>query len=1589
MKKLILAVVISNLLTACGDSSGDATKPVDPSIPSIPLEPSIPVEPSIPSIPLEPSIPVEPSIPSIPLEPSTPVEPSIPSIPLEPSTPVEPSIPSIPLEPSTPVDPSIPSIPLEPSTPLFDIIADQLCEDTFAASHTIDEQFFCSASAKDHINDASALKVNAYPSIDVCQAARTALLAEKDTYTNKQCVSGTIETLPPTEILPAKKTYQGSLLLNGTKLTGQIHCNGQELADNGHFTFKDGDNVSCSFGSLELLNKDIPLPEGWTRDSHNAMALDMKDDWSHGISVAAGAKVMAKISTCPAISTEVCLDELDSFDIAPLFSSGNNQDIDAFLNPPAAEETDEIDKAPSSHVDTSLTPEVSTGAKPDINASFVSAAAEDAYSYKPSSDVSVKTVSVLTDSSGKPIAGINYYTKSARGITDASGSMSYIWGETITLGLDTFTFGSIKGNQVEYLLTDVSENEIVKQNIDSLVARYATHSSEGVSFGEHVHQVFAQYPNAINEIININLPNGAQIEDTQYRVPDEFNAQFDSGLAQIIDAELNQNPAARYQAASPLLQKSLYVTDTLQQLYRDVDQFHVFHDNSAFYGEVGFARFMRSMNTANTAFPVLMPRNDVNYWLPFGAEQAYRRDDGFPYVTDAKIIDADSDVVLKRPEKVGKDTATYNLPVITAGQIGKGNVVFMGNSMYPNILSKPENYWAGGEEAGKDNGSMPRFFSNMFTWFVPEYANGKNAINVGTNIGKVWHSRVNSNQQYDFYIDESYKLNVETFSSGNYDNLVPATTPVLILQAYETGLFGDGMSVKVLADISKPLLSASDVTALINYVNAGGNILFMDGIEQLNPEPIARLADTAGIALGGANLARTRQAYCGESYYCQAPYPNARASFTDTLVTYEKFDDMSKFEVNDDGTVTFPSPIDKPTFNVAQFKTTAEDGTEQNNFAFYSVKTEAERLEAVAKIKAAFPKVKECTDANYDYEIGCIETRKGHGFATGHRYYRPRFTRYEMSPDVVNTMVKAANLGANVTKLYQHELYYRSKGNEGTRLSLNELNQTYDNLSIWLWNDEQYQYVAGVQDELGFKQAVDFLNCYTQDVHQPDNACNEQTRKKLTDYGMLTETGELNPSYPLNYQEKPLTRIMLGRSYWDNDISVDTSIYPGNTASSGGHASVNVETFNNAVIGTANNMQSTGLWAVKRNVVTVTGDHDATITVALVDDVTGKHQHELALKRPSRVQKSWHHTAGDTTEIIAPYGGLIYIKPAKTTELNSVEYRFSGVLEASLWKDGDWKNPVNPDVPLAEIVTGHFVYTTPVQNVTATNIQEFADGMNSFANKASDFHARDNTQGNMRFTDESLPEHSHRFVNDVQISIGAAHSGYPVMSTTYSRNRNTIPTNPVDDWLLWHEVGHNLAAAPFNVKGATEVANNILALYMQEQRNNGTGEMDRIKTDIQKAPMMISRDHGHVWSHGDAGSRLVMFAQLKVWAEDHFKIAAHFAGETIPEFYDEDEGWNMIKMMHREARNIDNQACSAQNALGLREGDLLMACASQVSGYDLTSFFEAWNPSEISVVTADGSRDYDGGISASGIAYVKSLELTIPEIKPESINAIK
>ncbi|CEO39504.1 Accessory colonization factor AcfD [Photobacterium kishitanii] len=1432
-------------------------------------------------------------------------------------------------------------------------------------------------------------------------------------------------SIPPSVLDPAIQTHIASISTSGVKIIGDVICNQQQLSSDGIFTVKDGESFTCYYGSVELLSVQVPLPKAVTGAlDQKILNFDTNAAFSDQLVAENSALLLKKVSTCQSTAGQVCLDELNSFDISDLYGSDNNDAIDAFLHPTVSDEadkeTEQVDKAPSSHVDPSVKPEV-TVTETDLNAGFISAAAEEHYVYKPSSELREITSAVLTDDNGQPITGVNYYTASSRGITDAQGTFEYVWGEVITFGLDTFTFGEVKGNQLKYKLTDVTDNTIIKQNITALIERYAKKDGNSVLFGENVHKTFALYPNAINEIINIKLPNGAIIEGTSFTVPNEFEQQFNAGLALDIDNQLRLS-SYDYQTeiVNTVKTSTGNINATLKQLYTDVNQFHIFHDIGSYYSASGYARLMRNLNISNTAFPILMPRNDSNFWQSFGEYQAWTRELK-PHVVDAKTIDANSSVVMKRPPVVGNSNVTFNLPGITVGEIGQGRVIFIGNAFYSSVLSCPDSYWGSKsltiknqqclyQENGEfvdptqntqyDNGDMAQFFKNVFTWLATDYQNGAQSLTVATNIIQAPyfdHGHQSWLPKYDFFIDPRFNITLENVASGGYAGLDPLSTPVLLLQSYELKI-----SVgSVTSNIEQPKLTLEDINALIEYVNAGGHIIFMDSIAEINPEPLAKLADMAGVSLGGSNVAHdtTQQNNCGVSYYCQGNItPNVHTVTEKELVVYERFEYLSepesKIKINSDGTITWPKPNKMPKLEVASFPISDEAA---KRYAFIEVENAQQKQAAIDEIKAAFPGVQQCNDS-YEFEVNCIETRKGHGIPSFGNYSRTNYERYPMNVEVVDSMVQAANLGANLDKLFAHELYYRTKGQQGKRLSLTELNQTYDNTSVWMWNDEQYRFDGGV-DELGFEKAVEYLNCYTNDQHNGGGVCTTTTRDQLIQHNFITENGELQPSYPLNYQEKPLTRIMLGRSFWDLGIKVDTTTYPGRPLITNDTAKVAISTASGGVIGTANNMQSTGLWAPQHQDVTINGGVAATITIALVDDLTGMEQHELGLKRPPRVQKSFAYN-GSSLTFQVPYGGLIYIKPTVLdSDLSSmVNFDFTGVAKASFWKNGQWVNPINTDVPFAEIDTGHVIYTTPVNNIanyTVADMKGFSDEMNTFANAASDFHGRDQQQlegMNRRFTYDALPEYRHRFVNDVQISIGAAHSGYPVQSTTYNSAATTIPTRPVDDWLLWHEIGHNLAAAPFSFSGSTEVTNNILALYMQEQRPAPDNSMSRVKSDIQKMPILFARDKGHVWSHGNAGVRLVMFAQLKLWAENHFNIEPWYENAELPSLYGTDQGWNMFKLMHRKARgekgtNENINYCSASET-GLSQGDLLMVCSSYVSGYDLSSFFTLWEPSEVMSVLPNGDKLYDGGISAKGLQVLSTLNLQLPEIKPEDITSL-
>jgi len=1453
--------------------------------------------------------------------------------------------------------------------------------------------------------------------------------ASRDTDTDHQPVDADIH--PPSvdrNITPT--TYNAILKSSGEEIIGDVTCNYNSLKK-GTFSVNGGDTFTCTFGSVELGQFTAKEKTTTVYSTDVAtMSFDLKDIYGDNVT-----KVLNTVSSCHN-NNQICLSEIDSFDITDIYNQlGDNTAVTAYLKSEKEKATDKVGHAPSSHNDSNVVPAVSGGSN-DLNSKFVTSTAEAALTYKPSPEAQVLTRSKLIDENGTPIAGMSFFSPHSTGKTDANGEFEYLWGDKLIFSIDTFEFGSLIGNQVNYKLTDVSANPVTKANIQALLERYGTVTANTIEISDNVRDVFSHYPNVINELINLNLPNGAHLEGSSFNLPNEFEAQFDQGLASLIDKSINSHSVTTYsshQAPTLSLNNGKFVSNSLNAIFKGVNTFHVFNDNKSYYGASGYTRGMRTLNMSNRAFPIMMPRKDINREIPFGQAQAWTRE-GKPYIVDWPNVKMPSIPL------VSKDTATFGFPFVTAGSIGKGKVVFMGNGLYLSVLSCPESYWANRQlridskaqectttiDASKDprndHGSMQKFFGNLFNWLAPQIKMGN--IAVATNIKKATsESRQNQEgNEYDFFISPKYGfLSVEKLSKDGFQGISVADTPILILQGYQTKLVRNGQTSSIMADLDNTNLSQDDITALIQYVNEGGNVLFMDAIDKVNPEPLARLADAAGVSLGGSNVTPTNQASCGSSYYCPTEAPNLHVNSQYDMVVLERFPDAINtgkrpYRVKPDGSIDWDAPIympklEIPTYEIPKLDKNGtpvldKDGVQikETKFARIFVKNEKERAAAITELKQAFSGTKQCTN-NYEYEVDCIETRKGDGIDVYGAYGRKDFDRYPVSPAVIESMIKSANLGSNIKSLMKHELYYRTKGKQGVRLSSNELNQIYDNLSVWLWNDNDYAYDSTTQDELGFKTVVSYLNCYTDDKHGHGSRCPADLKATLIANHMLHGAGELagqmNPSYPLNYAEKPLTRIMLGRSFWDHDITVDTSAYPGRSTGTGLSESVDIETAGKAVSFSAGNNQPTGLWAPQLQDVTVTGGVEATITVMMADDLTGRPQHEVGLNRPPRMQMSFNHD-GSFTTFKVPYGGLITIKPtnASLNSQSTVEtFNFSGVEKAALWKEGQWINTLDEaTAPIAEIDTGNLIYTTSVKNLESADLDKFSKDMNKFSNMLNDFYGRDEISEkgkHRRYTYPVLSGFRHRFVDDVQISIGAGHSGYPVMHSGFNANATDISLEPLSSWLLWHEVGHNLATAPFTAPGSTEVSNNILALYVQE---SVTGEMGRIKTDIQKAPLWLNQNSGHAWSNANAGLRLVMFSQLKIWAKKHFKIDAWYdANDHKPTIYNADNGWNMFKLMHRKARgDTQGDNLGAHNGTNycsssytkLRDGDLMMVCSSYVSGYDLSEFFTTWNVGETSSTTPEGNKSYSGGITNEGLDKLAELKLSKPTKGPLSIHQL-
>lgn len=429
-------------------------------------------------------------------------------------------------------------------------------------------------------------------------------------------------------------------------------------------------------------------------------------------------------------------------------------------------------------------------------------------------------------------------------------------------------------------------------------------------------------------------------------------------------------------------------------------------------------------------------------------------------------------------------------------------------------------------------------------------------------------------------------------------------------------------------------------------------------------------------------------------------------------------------------------------------------------------------------------------------------------------------------------------------------------------------------------------------------------------------------------------------------------------------------------------------------------MQSTGLYAPAHTDITVmlpenVDENKMQLQIGVGDNVGGIFRHEINLKRPPKYVKKYKFidSNGASTKTITvqhPYGGLIFLKSFDTTksESDTATVNFSGVQQAVRFVLGEtteeqWNTlRGSATAPKAELESKHHIITVAKANMASLSfaeVMQLAEAYDQEAQNAYDFYGYDRECGDTfsehtppSCSNDKKPAHKNREVFDPHISIGAGHSGYPVMVMKWKLESSSFPQDPTNSWLLWHEMGHNMVESWLGIPGATEVANNVMCLHQQKRFGQ------TLKTDASIGNVSVILAKGQPWADGGNFGRLLMFHQLAKWIDANYlsdfkaKNSKYYEANGDPKsdypFLDGD-GFDLYKILHREARDGTTSSdkydvCMKQS--GKTKTDMLAICSSAILELNTKPFFEAWKAGVIGIGNVGGQNIYDatGGITS-------------------------
>jgi accessory colonization factor AcfD len=570
------------------------------------------------------------------------------------------------------------------------------------------------------------------------------------------------------------------------------------------------------------------------------------------------------------------------------------------------------------------------------------------------------------------------------------------------------------------------------------------------------------------------------------------------------------------------------------------------------------------------------------------------------------------------------------------------------------------------------------------------------------------------------------------------------------------------------------------------------------------------------------------------------------------------------------------------------------------------------------------------------------------------------YDKYAKYPVDLNFVQAQGDVGGSMNTLLAHEL-------KETQLSEVDLNREYTNMSALLLNDavfsgEKFQALNDLLAE--YKSGGRFVN----------------------------GNGEFYPGFSftnrdvLDFRRKPVTRIMVERAFYDKSLKYDPSEFPGQNSSTGSAKTAKIYLKRNTSFQKwyAGNMQSTGLYAPAHQDVTITlPEHvDETkiqLQIGVGDNVGGIFRHEINLKRPPKYVKKYKFSNGKTLTVQHPYGGLIFIKSfdCSVEDNATANVSFTGVQSSVRFVLGEtteeeWEVIKGSLAPKAELESHHYIVTVAKANMASlsfADVTRIAQEYDTMSENAYDFYGYDQNCS-LPFTvhtppscsDGQKPAHKNREVFDPHISVGAGHSGYPVMVMKWKPKSTEFPQDATKSFLLWHEMGHNMVESWLAIPGATEVANNVMAGYQQKQFN-------RPQKSIGNVNLILAK--GQPWADGGNAGRLMMFNQLPRWIDANYLSEFKMKNEK---YYEADgsvksqypflsgDGFDVYKILHREARDRTSEndkydVCMKQS--GKTKTDMLAICTSAILELNTKNWLSTWRAGTIGIGAVNGVTLYD------------------------------